>query len=210
MILQSRKNKLILFFILATSAFFGTKSEKITHQSGKQNWNAFNNAFIKPSQLEAKSASNRAIKLFGSLALGTTFWITLSSCFGAILSYRLVVVQTAANPDGDWSYQDGFFYNKFGLFLTAMPSLYFTRNAFRRMHEWVLAREEQKALKAYIENWEVNQKNTPKKLHNLLSQTHKKYRENPAQADFAETARIVKAFVSNQKFKDNKNSKKQA
>lgn len=204
--LQLKINKLFLTCILTFSGLNFAAPSESTHHIDQHNWDKFSDTFIKSSQLKTNTAENKAIKLFSSLALGTAFWLNLSFYFGALQIRNFLISEpTIANPiGGDIIPLNKYklFSNKRGLFLTTLPSLYLTRYAYKKMNEWILAREEQKALRSYIENWEVNQKTTPAKLHDLLNNTYLKCKENPAQVDFAETARIVKEFINNQKIKN--------
>lgn len=203
--LQLKTNKLFLAWVCSFSILSIASSEKQTDEINKHNWNTFNDVFIKPSQLQAQTAANKAIKTLCPLALGTTFWLNLAHYIGGIST-----IQHNITPAGDITEIKGLFLGKKRLILSAWLSFYVTRYAFRKINEWVLAKEEQKELKKYIENWETNEKDTPYQLRTLLNNTYLKYKENPNEVDFAETARIVKAFVNNQNVKDFENSDSEA
>jgi len=167
----------------------------------KAKWEKLIQIFIKQPEIHSYNLKKVGIKLLGSSTISIAFWANLSLFFGAISPKTYS--KSDANP-GALMEVNKFFYNKFGLFLTSLPSFAFFLYAYKAMNAWVIAMEEQKALKNYLNNWEINKQDTPAKLIPLLDNAYLKYKENPDHVDLAETARIVKAFTQNKQIKNNK------
>lgn len=164
-----------------------------------QKWDAFKEAYIKDASLNSRKAPNKAIQIGSTSAIFTGLWANLSLYFNSISTKKFI--PTSMNDCE---------FGKIGLVINALISAYITRNTYRKMHEWILAREEQKSLKKYIENWEQTKNNTPQILYPILEKTVAQYKENPSKVDFSETARILKSFYKNYKKRDKSKESKQA